>query len=338
MENFIESLNMTEGTIGAALLKCNLVLKQHKRVAVSISGGSDSDIMLDMIERCRRDEMVDCEIRYFWCDTGLEYQATKDHLVYLEQRYGITIERVKAQKPIPLCVKQYGVPFVSKYVAEYLHRLQIHDFGWEDLPLDELKEKYPNVCRQDSHWWCNQGTFHQYRIDYNKWLKEFLVENKLDIPISAVCCDYSKKKPAKKFCKDMNADLQCVGVRKAEGGVRAASYKNCFTDYGDPSKMNQFRPVWYLTDDDKRDYEQMFNIVHSRCYTEYGLRRTGCVGCPFNRNAEQEMKIVEKYEPKLYAACQKIFGGGYELTRKYRQFAAAKNEEQKKDTNQIYFN
>lgn len=31
-------------------------------------------------------------------------------------------------------------------------------------------------------------------------------------------------------------------------------------------------------------------------------------------------------------------GAAYELTRKYRQFAAAKNEEQKKDTNQIYFN
>lgn len=30
-------------------------------------------------------------------------------------------------------------------------------------------------------------------------------------------------------------------------------------------------------------------------------------------------------------------GAAYELTGKYRQFAAAKNEEQKKDINQVYF-
>lgn len=337
MEDFKTSVAMTEGTIGAAMLKCNLVLKQHKRVAVSISGGSDSDIMLDMIERCRRDEFVDCEIRYFWVDTGLEYQATKDHLDYLEQRYGITIERVRPKKPIPLCVKEYGVPFVSKYVSEYLHRLQIHDFGFEDLPLDEIKEKYPKVCRQDSFWWTNQGTFKQYRIDYNKWLKEFLIENKTDVAVSAVCCEYAKKKPAKQFCKDMNADLECVGLRFSEGGIRAATYKNCFDDYGDKNKMNKFRPIWYLTDEDKRDYEELFGIVHSRCYTEYGLRRTGCVGCPFNRNVIAELEVVKHFEPKLYAACIKIFGGGYEMTRKYRQFAAAKNEEQKRDENQLYF-
>lgn len=328
---------MTEGTIGAAMLKCNLVLKQHKRVAVSISGGSDSDIMLDMIERCRRDDMVDCEIRYFWCDTGLEYQATKDHLVYLEQRYGITIERVKAQKPIPLCVKQYGVPFVNKFVSEHIGRMQKHSFCWADLPYENLLQKHPEVGKENARWWCNKSDVKQYCIKYNKWLKEFLIENKLDIPVSAVCCDYSKKKPAKKFCKEMGADLECIGVRRAEGGIRASAYKNCFDDYGDPTKMNKFRPIWYLTDDDKRDYEQMFNIVHSRCYTEYGLRRTGCVGCPYDPNTETNMEIVKKYEPKLYAACQKIFGKGYELTGKYRQFAAAKNEEQKKDINQVYF-
>lgn len=337
MEDFKTSVAMTEGTIGAAMLKCNLVLKQHKRVAVSISGGSDSDIMLDMIERCRRDEFVDCEIRYFWVDTGLEYQATKDHLVYLEQRYGITIERVRPKKPIPLCVKEYGVPFVSKYVSEYLRRLQIHEFGFEDLPLDEIKLKYPKVSQQDGRWWCNVGTFHQYNISYNKWLKEFLIEEKPQILVSSFCCDHSKKNPAKQFCKGMQADLSCIGVRQAEGGIRAANYKNCFDDYGDPNKMNKFRPIWHLTDDDKREYEELFQIVHSRCYTEYGLRRTGCVGCPFNRNAEAEMEVVKRFEPKLYAACQKIFGAAYELTGKYRQFAAAKNEEQKKDTNQIYF-
>ena len=61
--------------------------KYDKRLVCSISGGSDSDIMLDIVYRCDKDNKVD----YVWFDTGLEYQATKDHLEYLENKYKIVI-------------------------------------------------------------------------------------------------------------------------------------------------------------------------------------------------------------------------------------------------------
>ena len=60
---------------------------QYKRIMCSISGGSDSDILLDLLTRLDQDKKV----QYVWFDTGLEYQATKDHLKYLEQKYGIEI-------------------------------------------------------------------------------------------------------------------------------------------------------------------------------------------------------------------------------------------------------
>ena len=55
----------------------------------SISGGSDSDIMLDLIYRIDEQKKV----TYVWFDTGLEYKATKEHLKYLEDRYQIKIQR-----------------------------------------------------------------------------------------------------------------------------------------------------------------------------------------------------------------------------------------------------
>ena len=70
----------------------------------------------------------------------------------------------------------------------------------------------------------------------------------------------------------------------------------------------------------KQDYENIFNIIHSKCYTEYGLTRTGCAGCPFGNDFEQELDVLQKYEPKLYKACNNIFGESYEYTRKYREF------------------
>ena len=57
----------------------NNKLKNYDNIAVSISGGSDSDIMLDIIERIRSGKYI----RYGWFDNGLQYKANKNYLVYL---------------------------------------------------------------------------------------------------------------------------------------------------------------------------------------------------------------------------------------------------------------
>ena len=67
----------------------------------------------------------------------------------------ITIERVKPDKPIPTCVREYGVPFLSKYVSEQMMRLQAHGFQWEDEPLEVLLQRYPR-CKTALQWWCGE--------------------------------------------------------------------------------------------------------------------------------------------------------------------------------------
>ena len=61
---------------------------KYKKIVCAISGGSDSDVMLDIVWRCDKDNKVD----YVWFDTGLEYKATKEHLKYLENKYNIKID------------------------------------------------------------------------------------------------------------------------------------------------------------------------------------------------------------------------------------------------------
>ena len=80
---------------------------KYNNILCSISGGSDSDIILDICEKCDKDGKVE----YIWFNTGLEYQAIKDHLKYLEEKYHITIEERRAEKPIPICCAKYGQPF-----------------------------------------------------------------------------------------------------------------------------------------------------------------------------------------------------------------------------------
>lgn len=123
----------------------------YNKIVATISGGADSDVVLDICVKCDKDHKID----YVWFDTGLEYQATKDHLDELEKKYDITIKRIRAKKPIPVSCKVNGEPFISKKVSDYIERLQRHNFKWEDKPFEELMKEYPS-CKVALRWWCNK--------------------------------------------------------------------------------------------------------------------------------------------------------------------------------------
>lgn len=167
----------------------------YKSILCSISGGSDSDIMLDIIQRVDKYKKV----KYVWFDTGLEYQATKDHLDYLEKKYDIEIIRERAIKPIPITCREYGKPFLNKYVSEQIDRLQKHNFKWENKSYNELVKMYPK-CKSAIKWFCNQYTeennfekVSRFDIGYNKYLREFLIANPPNFRISSKCCYFAKK-------------------------------------------------------------------------------------------------------------------------------------------------
>ena len=62
---------------------------QYKTIFCFISGGSDSDVMMDIIYKVD----VNKKVTYVWFDTGLEYEATKRHIDYLEKKYDVKIMR-----------------------------------------------------------------------------------------------------------------------------------------------------------------------------------------------------------------------------------------------------
>lgn len=295
-------------------------LDKYGKILVPISGGSDSDIMLDLIERLGHESQV----IYVFYNTGLEYQATKDHIKYLEAKYGITILERPAKVPIPVSCKRHGQPFLSKKVSDYIERLQRHNFCWTDEPFDVLYARYPR-CRAALRWWCNcfglDGGDSRFNISRHKWLKEFMVAYPPGFAISPKCCDGAKKSVGDGVIAELSPDLLMVGVRKAEGGARATAYSSCFTPAGD-TKVAQFRPLFYWVNADKQEYEARCGVCHSDCYTVYGLKRTGCACCPFGRDFEDELAVAERYEPLLAIAANNIFGDSYEYTRRYRAFAA----------------
>lgn len=296
-------------------------LKRCRKAVCSVSGGSDSDIVTDLCATLDKDNKV----TYVFFNTGLEFQATKNHIKYLENKYGIDIQEVKAVKPIPTCCREYGVPFLSKYVSEMISRLQRHNFKWEDKSFEELYEQYPE-CKGALKWWCNaHGGVGKFNISRNKWLKEFIIENPPDFFISNKCCHYAKKLPAQRFKDKGEFDLSITGIRQAEGGIRASAYKNCFTP-ATQNTIDEYRPVFWYKQETKQQYKEEYKIRYSDCYEVWGLPRTGCSGCPYAKDFEQELEVTQIYEPKMYNALIKVFGKSYEYTRKYRAFQNKMNK------------
>lgn len=354
VENSLESvlLNCPKNkVIGDNLLRAWSKINSSKygKIVCSISGGSDSDIMLDICQKCD----IGKKIEYVWFDTGLEYEATKEHLKYLENKYNIQINQYKAIKSIPTSCRIYGQPFISKHVSEMMSRLQYHNFVWKDDSYENLLDnyctklteeeaiqngklkkgvanlfgKYYKGCVVALAWWCNENKSIKFCIDYNKHLKDFIIQNPPEFKISNKCCFYAKKNVIHNLINKNNYDLNILGVRRAEGGTRAIAYKNCFDEAGE--RYDNYRPIFWYTDTDKREYENAYGIIHSKCYTEYGLQRTGCSGCPYGRDFEYELQVIEEYEPKLFNAVNNIFGESYEYTRRYKQFCIEMNEEQR---------
>ena len=315
--NIKDDINIVDSFVKADSVINNT---NYKFILCSVSGGSDSDIMLDLIYRIDRNKKV----KYVWFDTGLEYQATKEHLIYLKKRYNIDIIRERAIKPIPITCQEYGQPFLNKYVSEQISRLQRHNFKWEDKSYDELVKMYPK-CKSAVKWFCNQYTkennfekISRFDIGYNKYLREFLIANPPNFRISSKCCYFAKKNVSKNLEKKYNADLQIIGVRQAEGGIRSTAYKNCYSI--NDKKVDTYRPIFWYKDDTKKRYESKFNIINSDCYKKYGFKRTGCCCCPYGREIEKELEVTRIFEPKLYKAVCNVFKDSYTYTRMYKEF------------------
>lgn len=316
----------TSVMVSQAIGKLDAYLDQYESPVCSVSGGSDSDIVMDLIERVRRGRPM----QYVFFDTKMEYQATKRHLEYLENKYNTAIARRDAPVPVPDGCREYGLPFLEKNVSENIDRLQRHGFQWEDEPLQVLLERYDSLppkknCRAALKWWCNDhGEGSRFNIEVFPWLKEFMVAQPPRHKISQRCCEGAKKILVHQSIKEFHGDLNINGMRRAEGGQRAFRYDSCFQE-GAVDGVDTYMPLYLWSDMHKREYKRLVDVSFSDCYEVYGLKRTGCAGCPFGSRFEEELEAMKKWEPGRYAAALNTFGLSYEYMREYRQFKEANN-------------
>ncbi len=323
-------------------------LKEHPNAICSYSGGSDSDILIDMIEQARKLFGLP-PIKYVFFNTGLEMKATKDHVREVAKKYGVEIEEIRPKIGIVQATRLHGVPFVSKIMSAGLNEwqkkgvpLSIADEYAEAedkaAKRQELRERYPH-CESVINFLCCCNSAGEPRpniqlvINSSKYMLDFIKDTPPDFKISAKCCDYCKKQIAHKVQKDY--EMIITGERRDEGGMRSVPRKDntalCFGEQA--NGQYRLRPLYYVSDADKAWYKEYYGIRYSDAYEVYGLTRTGCCGCPISYKAVDDLEKIRPYEPNVVKAAWAIFGKSYEYRRKYIEYKAKRMR--KKDDRQL---
>lgn len=314
-------------------------LVEHPNAICSYSGGADSDILLDLIERTRKAFDLP-PVAYAFFNTGLEMAATLRHVDETAKKYGVEIQKHRPKTGIVNAVRQNGIPFVSKIMSEGLSGVQK-----KNLPLTiadeyaeaedkaakrkELKARYPG-CESEINFLCCCNSAGEPRphiqlvINSSKWMLDFIKENPIPFKVSNRCCDICKKKVAHEIQKDY--EMVITGERRDEGGMRSVPRKGeansamCFAETANGSY--RLRPLYYVTDADKAWYKATYGIRYSDAYEVYGLTRTGCCGCAISYKAVEDLERIRPYEPKLVEAAWNVFGDSYRYRKAYEEYKA----------------
>lgn len=319
-------------------------LREYPNAICSYSGGSDSDILLHLVESVRAQFNLP-PVRYCFFNTGLEMEAIKRHVRETAEKYGVQIDTVRPKVGIVTAVRRYGIPFVSKIMSQGLEGVQKKNISLtiadeyaeaEDKAAKraELKARYPG-CESTINFLCCCNSAGEPRpniqlvINSSAYMLDFIRENPIPFQVSNKCCTYCKKNIAHDVKKGY--DMVITGERRDEGGMRSVPRKDsttmCFTETADGSF--RLRPLYYVSDKDKEWYKQYHGIRYSDAYEVYGLTRTGCCGCPISSRAVEDLEKIRPFEPNLVKAAWNVFGPSYEYRQKYNAYRAARNAEKR---------
>lgn len=239
-------------------------------VYVSISGGKDSTVLLDI---CRK---MYPDIPAVFFDTGLAYPEVREFVKTLDN-----VTWIRPKMTFREVIEKYGYPVISKAQARYIYEYRTTN-----------SEKLRRLR------WKGRGSQHKYRISL-KW--RFMVD--APFKIHYCCCDALKKRPAHIYERETE-NKPIVGNMASDGNERTFNYVRTGCNAFD-SKRPISKPLSVWLEEDVWEYLHRFNVPYS-CIYDMGYPRTGCMFCMFGVNQEPEpnrFQRMKQTHPRLWKYC-----------------------------------
>jgi len=253
---------------------------------ISFSGGKDSTVLSALIDIA----LPNNKIPRVYANTGIELNMIRD-FVYDMAKTDNRIVVIKPTIPIKPMLEKEGYPFKSKehslYVSEYQRMGERSACYTRYLYPEEKRKRYgcPKILR------------YQFTPEFN-------------LKISKKCCDELKKKPLKKWMKENDKTFCITGMTREEGGSR--NNISCIN-----LKQKKFHPLAPITKEWEDWLIETYDVKICDIYhPPYNFKRTGCKGCPFAINIQNELDTLEKFFPNERKQCEIIWEPVYNEYRR----------------------
>lgn len=300
---------------------------------LSFSGGKDSTILHRLLDMA----LPNNQIPRVFIDTGIEFQKIREFVLHLaenDSRFVI----LKPTQPIKPTLEKFGYPFKSKEFSKVVNTYQLQREELDKylgMSKEELK-KFMLEHKDIEKSLVGNGVFVLYFVhglrairDSDGYIKEYdeaikhtcpqslryLFTKDFTLNVSNHCCLKLKKEPAHKWSKENNRPIAMTGMRRDEGGQRE-NIKGCvLTD----SKGNviKFHPLLVVDEEWENQFVKEEKVqLCELYYPPYNFKRTGCKGCPYALDIQEQLDIMEHYLPNERKQCEMIWKNVYDEYRR----------------------
>lgn len=254
---------------------------------ISFSGGKDSTVLSNLIDEA----LPGNKIPRVFINTGIEYKFIVEFVKSLavnDDRFEI----INPTKSVKNVLETYGYPFKSKE-----HSLKLSMFQKGSTAKSVIKYSNPN-----NNFSCPKKLQYQFT-------KEFKLK------VSNQCCYQLKKNPVKKWSKENNKPVAILGLRMTEGGERG-NHSGCVV-FDSSNHLKVFKPLNPVSNEFIEWYIKRNNIKLCKLYYQpYDFKRTGCKGCPYAINLQEQLDKMEEYLPNEKKQCELIWKKVYDEYRR----------------------
>ena len=272
------------------IIKTTIAKYGEDNFYLSFSGGKDSTILHYLLDMA----LPNNNIPRVFINTGIEYNAIVSFVKGLasnDNRF-IILQPTQAVKPM---LEKYGYPFKSK---QHSHNVMVYQHSGIGLSV----KRYLGIIESSTKFRCPKSLLYQFTPDFK-------------IKLSDNCCRKMKKEPIKRWEKENNKHVSITGMRNSEGGKRA-SIKGCIlTDK--QGNLKRFHPLIKVNDEWEEWFIKEHNIQLCGLYLPpFNFKRTGCKGCPFSLDLQEQLETMDHYLPNEKKHCEIIWKPVYDEYRR----------------------
>lgn len=255
---------------------------------LSFSGGKDSTVLHYLLDLA----LPGNKIPRLFINTGIEYIYVVDFVKELaknDERITIVNSGVNIKKMLEI----EGYPFKSKE-----HSLKVGE--WQKGSRAKSVIYYKEMSNK-SKFACPKCLLYQYEDDFQ-------------LRLSDKCCYRLKKDIIHKWEKENNRKIAMTGMLSKEGGQRKYLSKCIFTKQ---DKVVKFHPLLVCSTDFENYFIEKYDIELCKLYyPPFNFKRTGCKGCPYSLDLQEQLDIMGKYLPEEKRQCERIWKPVYDEYRR----------------------